>query len=263
MCFEELSESIWRLKVPFEDIYTAVFLLKNDGKSILFDTATTESDCTQYILPALSELGTVPDYLVCSHLHEDHAGGLPKLAEAFPTARIAVFSKSFSFKDRHIRRLEDGELLLDRYRVLNLKGHTDDSIALFDVQNRVLLTADCLQLYGVSRYGTGIGEPQEYPHSLQRVRTLGVEMLVTSHEYVPLGSTAIGKEQIEAYLNVCEEAFHLLEQTICESNLREPNELALYYQEKHPSLPPVDGWVFDGFLKKTQVLRSGKETIDQ
>lgn len=254
MCFERISEGIRRLKVPFENIYTAVFLLENDGKSILFDTATTESDCTQYILPALSELGVEPDYLVCSHLHEDHAGGLPKLAETFPSARVAVYSRSFSLGSRSILRLEDGELLLDRYRVLNLKGHTDDSIALYDIQNCVLLTADCLQLYGISRYGTGIGEPQEYLHSIQRVRDLEVRLLVTSHEYVPLGSVARGKEEVDAYLKVCEEAYRLLEQTVAAAASHEPNELAMAYQRQHPTLPPVSGWVFDGFLKKTQTL---------
>lgn len=41
--------SIYRLKVPFENLYTSVFLVQTDGKYTLVDCATTAQDVDEYI----------------------------------------------------------------------------------------------------------------------------------------------------------------------------------------------------------------------
>ena len=51
--FEQETDNIYRLKVPFDQIYTSVFLLRLEGTTVLVDCATTPSDVTDVILPAL------------------------------------------------------------------------------------------------------------------------------------------------------------------------------------------------------------------
>ena len=55
--FIEVTSEIFRLRVPFEAIYTSVFLIKTPACEILVDCATTDKDVDQCIVPALKRLG--------------------------------------------------------------------------------------------------------------------------------------------------------------------------------------------------------------
>ena len=84
MTFKKVLGQIYRLKVPFEDLYTSVFLIKTASGNVLVDCATTSFDVNEYILPALNNLNlTIFDvkYLVLTHNHIDHAGGKNRLLE--------------------------------------------------------------------------------------------------------------------------------------------------------------------------------------
>ena len=79
--YEEIA-GIYRLKVPFENIYTSVFLIKAEDGDILVDCATTDQDVDEHIAPALQQLGTdisKVKKIVITHKHGDHAGGLGSL----------------------------------------------------------------------------------------------------------------------------------------------------------------------------------------
>ncbi len=249
MSFDAITDHIFHLKVPFEDLYTAVFLFENKGRYLLFDTATTASDVESCILPALKAMSAKPELLVCSHLHEDHAGGLPTLEKDLPDSTIAVFSPVYAMEERPVHHLVDGEHLLERFCVVHLPGHTEDSIALYDTVDHVLVTADCLQLYGVSRYGTGVTLPADYRRSLARVRTLSPKVLVASHEYVPHGSMARGTEEVARYLDTCEAALSLVETLIAQCPSLSREELAAQYSASHPELPPVGAWTFESIRR--------------
>ena len=70
MVFEEELKNIYRLKVPFEDLYTSVFLIKTKQGNALVDCATYASDVDDYIVPALSMLGLRLEdiaYLILTH----------------------------------------------------------------------------------------------------------------------------------------------------------------------------------------------------
>jgi len=55
--FEKEIGGIYRLKVPFESVYTSVFLIKAEFGNVLVDCATYDSDVDEYIVPALLEMG--------------------------------------------------------------------------------------------------------------------------------------------------------------------------------------------------------------
>ena len=91
-------------------------------------------------------------------------------------------------------------------RVIELSGHERGCLALLDTRTRTLLSGDAVQLYGISRWGTGVSDIDGYFASLDLLRKADIEMLVTSHEYYPLGQTAVGREAISRYLAASREA---------------------------------------------------------
>ncbi|MBQ2377955.1 MAG: hypothetical protein II297_06110, partial [Clostridia bacterium] len=64
MRFELLTDGIYRLKVPFENIFTSVFALVEDSKCILLDSGCNERDVNQIIIPALDAAGFVPQMMI-------------------------------------------------------------------------------------------------------------------------------------------------------------------------------------------------------
>ena len=93
--FEPITNDILRLKVPFESVYTAVFLIKTECGAVLVDAATTKTDAEEIILPAIDEIINRDEikYLVCTHLHGDHGGGIRFLLPFLNNAKVAAASK--------------------------------------------------------------------------------------------------------------------------------------------------------------------------
>ena len=82
----KISDNIFRLTIPFMDIYTSVFLIKTPKGAVLFDTATYDSDVTDYIIPFLNDSGVSREelkYVFVSHNHGDHSGGLETLIKTY------------------------------------------------------------------------------------------------------------------------------------------------------------------------------------
>ena len=73
------------------------FLVKTDGKSILFDAANGAPDSR--LLPVLDSCGVTPDkvdYIFITHLHGDHIGGLMKDGEpVFANAELYINQVEF------------------------------------------------------------------------------------------------------------------------------------------------------------------------
>ena len=194
--FEALENGIYRLCIPFENIYTSVFLLVEGENSALIDSGSTDVDSTNYILPALRHAGISPDYLICSHLHGDHCGGIRALCDAYPTAKVGLFSRDIPFQTGSIHLFSDGEILWERFQIFNMQGHTQDSLAALDLKTNTLLTADCLQLFGIGRYGTSVTDVAQYKLTIERIKHFGVQKIIAAHAYVPCGYMAEGVDAV-------------------------------------------------------------------
>ncbi len=195
---EKLKEGIYRVCIPFEDIYTASFILVERNSAIIFDTGTTKKDAVGYIIPAVENLRVPIKYIIISHMHGDHCGGLDVLRDKYPNAVVGLFSKEIE----NAYYFVDGEIIMDRFQVFNLKGHSEDCLSIYDIKTKTLLTGDCLQLCGVGRYGTSAPDMAEYFKTIDRVKEFKPDAIIASHEYVPLGSIAEG-ENVESYLDEC------------------------------------------------------------
>lgn len=188
--FYEEVEGIYRLKIPFDTVYTSVFLIKAPSRVILVDCATTARDVEDVILPALAELGYTPtdvDTLVLTHRHGDHAGGLDTLLCHAP----------------HLKVVTDIRALADGVCTYPMGGHTRDSIGVFCTRTGTLISGDGIQGAGVDKYRCYTEDPKMYPETLARIREDGrIENILFSHAYEPwLTDRASGREQVLACLD--------------------------------------------------------------
>ncbi len=193
------------LKVPFEEIYTGVFLLRAPAGDVLLDGGPSPEEAERCILPALRDMQADIRLLVRSHCHGDHSGGVERLREAFPSSCIGTGEDDFPHDGRY-RRLHDGDVLLGRFRVLHLPGHTAECLALWDEATGTLVTGDSLQAGGIGKYGVSFTDTAAYLRSVERVRTLGPEKIVAAHDFAPCGFQASGRQEVWRFLDACEAA---------------------------------------------------------
>lgn len=204
--FFKIKDGIYKLNIPYDDGFTSIFALENCKEWMVVDFGATDYDGKFYIISAIKKMGFVPKYLVCSHIHEDHSGGLKIIAKEFPKAEIWTFSRDLKI-EKNINYLTDEQIFLERYKFLSLKGHTDCSCGILDMKNNVLLSFDCLQGIGIGKYSPNIDNASEYEKTLKKILSLNLDGIVASHEYEPFGSVAFGKEEVFEYIDACRKAF--------------------------------------------------------
>ena len=192
--FEREVDGIYRLRVPFEGIYTSVFLIKTEEVRILVDCATTARDVEDVILPALEKMGYAPtdiDMLVLTPRHGDHAGGLEALLQHAP--QLAVVTD--------IRSLAKG------VSTYPMPGHTKDSIGVLDGRTGTLISGDGLQGAGVDKYPCYTQDPGMYLETLDRIRSdERITSILFSHAYEPFFTDRVsGREQVLSCITKCYE----------------------------------------------------------
>ena len=216
-----IREDILRIIIPYKDIDTTVYVLRSPEGLVLFDTASSDEDMETYLLPLMQELElSVQDlrYIFISHNHRDHARGLGCMTKAAPQA--VVVSGNPDLKEAYGDRVlvpEDGMLLLNRFQVVTIPGHTADSAALLDTQINTLITGDCLQMFGIygsGQWGANISFPAEHLRAIEKVRRLQVESLLCAHIYHPFERDIQGQECVERALDACVEPLMRIRQLI-------------------------------------------------
>ena len=188
--FYEEASGIYRLKVPFEKIYTSVFLITTPQGAVLVDCATTAEDVDEFIVPSLRALGYAPTdikMLVLTHRHGDHAGGMETLLRHAPQLEVVT----------DIRALADGVCTYP------MGGHTRDCIGVLDTRTGALISGDGIQGAGVDKYRCYTEDPQMYLETLARIREdARIKNILFSHAYEPwLADRASGREQVLACLD--------------------------------------------------------------
>lgn len=207
----KVNENIYRLITPYKDIWTTVYLIRTEEGYMLFDTASSDSDTEEYILPMLAEAGVDPMEIKCvfiSHKHRDHAGGLARLMKAIPDAVIVSRHEKMpeEYAEYKVVCPEDGDMLLGVLQVVTIPGHTLDSSAVLDTRTGTMITGDCLQLFGIFGMGDwacNISFIPEHFCALDKVREMDVAEIYTAHDYYPIGYRFVGKEQIYSALDNC------------------------------------------------------------
>ena len=255
---EQLTKEVLKFNIPFDNVGTSVFLINTNHGYIMVDCATTEKDVVDHILPALSKAEISLDYIKAiflTHDHGDHAGGLPYILKAMPHIEVLSFNKTLTQKYNSSRFLTNGEELYG-LKFFSLKGHSLDSGGILDPRTNSLITGDALQLWGIGKYGCGIGLPKDYINTILFIKAIAPQNIFTSHEYYPLGSNAFGSNAVLDYLNECKSFFIKVENFIKEQVLTGNKDARLIAekftienQKSYPDAPPFPAWTANEIIK--------------
>ncbi len=197
---EKIKNGIYRIKIPFFNIYTCSFILVEKDEAIVYDFGSNDSDAITYVIPSVEALGVNVKYLAVSHDHGDHSGGICVMMAKYPDAKV------ISMKNKWGEPAHDGDILLKRFKLVHLMGHSNDGMAILDMSTNTLLSGDTLQAWGVDRWRTYFTEYNVYIEALEKVEAIKADTLIASHEYEPCGAMAEGREQIDIFLKECRKA---------------------------------------------------------
>jgi glyoxylase-like metal-dependent hydrolase (beta-lactamase superfamily II) len=184
---------IYRIKIPFENLYTSVFFIETEDGNMLVDCGTTAKDVDQQIVPALCQMGVNLEsirYLVLTHTHGDHAGGLERVLQL--NSKLKIIKKvPINFPNG--------------LTVYALKGHTTDCVGVFDERTGTLITGDALQGAGVEKYPCFLESKVEYLKTIEQIKKdKRVKNILFSHAYEPWRKDGMfGREEVERCLQDC------------------------------------------------------------
>jgi glyoxylase-like metal-dependent hydrolase (beta-lactamase superfamily II) len=89
---EPLGDGLWAIDTGFHrDRFDAAYLVEEGGRAAFIDTGTAFA--VPRLLASLEALGlprSAVDFVIPTHVHLDHAGGVGQLMQALPTARLIV-----------------------------------------------------------------------------------------------------------------------------------------------------------------------------
>lgn len=253
----KISDNLYRLTIPYKDIFTTVCVLRTPKGDMVFDAASFDSDLEAYTLPFLNEVGVTQEslkYIFISHKHGDHAGGLVELIKAFPNACILSRSPSLreDFAQYNVVKPEDGDIFLDVLQVVTIPGHTKDSSGVLDIRDKTLVSGDCLQLYGIfgsQPWGAAIYDISSHMKAIDKLRTMDIDNILTAHDYHPYGFLHQGKEAVSKALDACVEPLLRLKKLAAEHPEMDNIQLAELYNAD-TTVPPVNTRVTECLLNE-------------
>ena len=224
--FEKIAENLYLLKVPFGPVWTGVVLLTGK-ENILIDSAATDTDVDEIILPALKAMGIEKlHYLINTHSHGDHIGGnfrlrqlmdfqlaayagtASKIEDPVPYAiatrtRFPEYSpapQSFLKGVQVDVVLQDGHVLADRLQVIHTPGHDDDCVCLLDLPTGTLITGDSLQGNGTICQGVGFYKSLPgYLYTLDKLQKTNIKTILCGHDYDGIGYISREPQKTLAY----------------------------------------------------------------
>ena len=136
----KINETTFRV----EDDGVRFFLLIGTNKALLVDSGMNTPNAKDIV----SELTNLPIILINTHGDMDHISGNDLFEEFYLGVNEIDYYKTKHKVNNRIIPINDNEIIdlgNRRIKVINLPGHTPGSIALLDINNRVLIGGDSIQ----------------------------------------------------------------------------------------------------------------------
>lgn len=206
-----INENTYRI----ENGFVRFFLLQGREKALLIDTGAACPDAKEIA----ESLTTLPITLINTHGDGDHTSGNAafdefiitredyencRIREKFPSSR-PVFPTDGEIIDLGRRKIE----------IVFIPGHTKGSIALLDVEERVLYSGDSVQNGNIYMFGAHRDTSAFLP-SLEKLERMSdrFDLIYPCHGDPVLGSDYLGivekawKKVISGEVIPCEESLH-------------------------------------------------------
>ena len=183
----QMNEDTWRV----EDGGVRFFLLAGEEKALLIDSGMTVKNARD-IAEGLTDR---PVSLLNTHADMDHVGGNAQF-EAFYMHPAEEANYRRGGRTGEMMPIQDGDVLDlggRALRILHLPGHTPGSVAVLDVNNRVLISGDPIQEHGrIFMFGPH-RDMAAYIRSLERLETFAGDFdeIWPSHADLPIPPEAI------------------------------------------------------------------------
>ena len=153
------------------------------------ETAIIDPGEAAPVITFLKRYDITPDYILITHHHDDHIGGVQALKEAY-TPKV-VGPRAEAHKIKFLDEMLDENSLFtfgkERIKIISTPGHTAGHIAYYFPQGGLLFSGDTLFSMGCGRLFEGT--PHEMFTSLQKLKELPDDTLVyCGHEYTVSGA---------------------------------------------------------------------------
>ena len=178
----KMSEDTWRI----EDNDVRFFLLAGKKKALLIDSGMLVNNAKEIA----QQLVSLPIELLNTHADRDHVGSNAEFETFYMHAAEASNYYNTQKKTGKFITIENGDIidLGDRkLEIIAIPGHTPGSVALLDINNRVLYSGDTVQdgtifMFGVQR------EFHAYIQSLEKLETMKdrFDTIYPSHGTIPV-----------------------------------------------------------------------------
>ena len=189
-----MNENSWRV----EDNGVRFFLLTGTEKALLIDSGMNVKNARE-IAEGLTDL---PVSLLNTHADRDHIGCNEQFESFYMhPAEEPIYRRSG--KAGEIIPVKEGDIIdlgNRKLRIIDLPGHTPGSIAILDLEHRVLISGDPLQEHGKIFMFGDHRDMKKYISSLERLekRKNEFDEIWPSHADIPISPKIIDKLRIGA-----------------------------------------------------------------
>ncbi len=186
----KIDDTTWRI----EDGFVRFFLLEGDEKAVLIDSGVSCPDAIDLARTCTNK----PIILLNTHGDMDHTSGTGAFSEIYMHEQdyigCRVGEKYPSTKLVKIDDESEIELGARALRIIHIPGHTRGSIAILDLNKRVLYAGDSVQKGHIYMFGEH-RQPQIYGESLVKLLSLSDEYdyIYASHDEPVLTGDYVSK----------------------------------------------------------------------
>jgi len=194
-----------------------VYLIVTDGKTAIIETSP--ASVSPLILEAIEELGYEPgrlSYIILTHIHLDHAGGVGTLAKQFPGIKVVVHQRGarhlidpekliagtriaygeeyeadygpiLPVAGKQIQAVEEGDIISlgkRQLRIIYTPGHAPHHMCIYDAKTRGLFSGDSLGVHNMGNNPIIIVDGFNLDltlESIDRISALNPERIYASH----------------------------------------------------------------------------------
>ena len=183
--------------VPYD---SNIFLVKGD-RNVLIDTGTGQASST--VIAKIKQLldGEPLHFVILTHCHTDHAGGLGSILEEFGSTAYAMSPDSdrirnadptytlstmfgIDIEPQPVTDIHDGDLIdigAHKLRILSSPGHTEGGLCVYDEATGALFSGDTMFAVGIGRTDFPSGDFDSIRKSIFRISNIDIIGVYPGH----------------------------------------------------------------------------------